>query len=677
VGRLPQYVHFWRKLTSDREVLESVQGLRLEFENSEPIQDRLPHVIRFSEQETVFVNKQISDLLEKGAIVECEHEPDEFVNNIFLRPKKNGSWRMILNLKPLNEHVVYTKFKMDTLKTVLPLVKPNCYMTSLDLKDAYYSVKIAEEHQKYLKFHWGDQLYKFVVLPFGYAQAPRRFTKLMKPIYANLRAQGHTITGYIDDILIIGDDYDECIASTEEARKMIENCGFVINAEKSEFRPSKKVEFLGFIIDSGAMMVTLSDQKKCQYTQLCKDMLKKSKCTIRELSKLIGTLVSTFSGVQHGPLFFRELEHNKIEALRSNDGDYEALVALTPKMKGEINWWIENLSKTSNCIQRPFPGLVLETDSTKFAWGCRLGSRKAGGFYLPQEVGRCQGNINALELLAIKLALLAFEEEVKNQNVLIKCDNTTAVAYIGHMGGSRSRLCNAIAHEIWVWAVSRRIWLSIEHIPGVMNYHADFESRNPNERTEWSMDSEVFRGISEIFGAPDIDFFAARGNFKVARYCSWKPEPGCFQVNAFTLRWHRFNGYCFPPFSVIARCLQKIREDQAEAVVVVPTWTSQSWFTVLLKMLIADPVLLPKDSKLLTLPHRPEKIHPMHPKLQLMACKLSGKDYRSEAYRTELRKSSCSLGAKEPRSSIVRTSKNGMSFVIKDVVITCNPISVM
>ena len=62
----------------------------------------------------------------------------EFISTIFLRSKKDGSYRTILNLKQFNEFVQYRHFKMDTLDTVIRMMKPGCYMASIDLKDAYY-----------------------------------------------------------------------------------------------------------------------------------------------------------------------------------------------------------------------------------------------------------------------------------------------------------------------------------------------------------------------------------------------------------------------------------------------------------------------------------------------------------------------------------------------------------
>ena len=141
----------------------------------------------------------MSKLLEKGVIEPCVPETGEFISTIFLRPKKDGSHRMILNLKKLNSFVEYHHFKMDTLTTAIIMMRPGCYMASVDLKDAYYTVPIAPQHQKFLKFFWRGRMWKFTGLPNDLTCAPRVFTKLLKPLFATLRKLGHLCFGYIDD----------------------------------------------------------------------------------------------------------------------------------------------------------------------------------------------------------------------------------------------------------------------------------------------------------------------------------------------------------------------------------------------------------------------------------------------------------------------------------------------
>ena len=113
------------------------------------------------------IDDEIAKLLAKKTIKPSQHECIQFISPIFTTPKKDGSHRLIFNLKVLNRSVAYYQFKMDTLETAIRLMTPGCFMASIDLRDAYYSVPIASEHQKYLKFFWPDQLYAFNCLPIG------------------------------------------------------------------------------------------------------------------------------------------------------------------------------------------------------------------------------------------------------------------------------------------------------------------------------------------------------------------------------------------------------------------------------------------------------------------------------------------------------------------------------
>ena len=72
-------------------------------------------------------------------------------------------------------------------------------MASIDLKDAYYYVKIHPSHQKFLKFRHNGTLYMCTANPNGLASCPCKVTKLSKPVTAKLHNQGNIIAGYLDD----------------------------------------------------------------------------------------------------------------------------------------------------------------------------------------------------------------------------------------------------------------------------------------------------------------------------------------------------------------------------------------------------------------------------------------------------------------------------------------------
>ena len=115
--------------------------------------------------------------------------------------KKDGSARVILNLKELNDFIVCAHFKMDTIKNVLHLLFPNCFFMTVDLKLVYHSVPVRPEHRKWLRFIWDSDHYQFTSLPQGLSSAPRLFTELLKPALTHLRKVGMLVSFYIADCI--------------------------------------------------------------------------------------------------------------------------------------------------------------------------------------------------------------------------------------------------------------------------------------------------------------------------------------------------------------------------------------------------------------------------------------------------------------------------------------------
>ena len=189
--------------------------------------------MRFSSKEELLSADVIKNLLQKGVIKKSQHEEGEFIPPIFLVPKSEDSFRMILNLKRLNENMPYIYFKMETIKSLLTLVTPNCYMAKVeDIKDAYYSVPILPHHQKYLKFYFRGKLYQFTCLPNGLCSGPRKFTKLLKPPLSYLRLQQVTVAGFIDDLITLGRSFVECERNFKLIVTLLDSLGFVVHPNK-------------------------------------------------------------------------------------------------------------------------------------------------------------------------------------------------------------------------------------------------------------------------------------------------------------------------------------------------------------------------------------------------------------------------------------------------------------
>ena len=100
-GNLRECLPSWRKFTSDINILDYVSGVEISFEESlVPCQAHYrPSVL--NAQEELIVQQENKTLRVKGVIQLSHHEPGEFISTIFLRPKPDGSFRVILNLKEL------------------------------------------------------------------------------------------------------------------------------------------------------------------------------------------------------------------------------------------------------------------------------------------------------------------------------------------------------------------------------------------------------------------------------------------------------------------------------------------------------------------------------------------------------------------------------------------------
>ena len=85
-----------------------------------------PNQMFTNAKESQIVAQEIDKLLCKGVIQKVHHTEGKFLSNVFLRLKKDGSYRLILNLKNLNQYVTYKHFKMETLASALQLIKTNC-----------------------------------------------------------------------------------------------------------------------------------------------------------------------------------------------------------------------------------------------------------------------------------------------------------------------------------------------------------------------------------------------------------------------------------------------------------------------------------------------------------------------------------------------------------------------
>ena len=191
---------------------------------------------------------------------------------------------------------------------------------------------------------------------------------------------------------------------------------------------------------------------------------------------------------------------------------------------------------------------------------------------------------------------------------------------------------------------------------------------NLNEDLKWALDTDIFQEIVCRFGKPDIDLFASRLNHKLEKYISFRPDPNATAVNAFSISWTKQYIYIFAPFGTLSMVLQKIVKDEAEALVVDPLWTTQTWWPQLAYLIVGFPIRLPPTSKILYQPNNQERAHP------LQKLKLGHFTYQGSFARQRNSGRVCQHGDNLQRNNMNVTLESGSSFQVLRKFIHFNPL---
>ena len=138
----------------------------------------------------------------------------------------------------------------DGPRSILRALHRGQWLTSLDLKDAYFHIGIHPADRRYLRFCHNGTSWQFTVLPFGLSTSPRVFTKILKPVLAYAHLHRVKLHMYLDDWLLNPGTRQEAHEQTSWLRSLCQKLGLVINLEKSDLIPSQVSTYLGIELDT-------------------------------------------------------------------------------------------------------------------------------------------------------------------------------------------------------------------------------------------------------------------------------------------------------------------------------------------------------------------------------------------------------------------------------------------
>ena len=523
-----------------------------------------------------------------------EIRPDQFVSRIFEVPKKTGDYRLILDLSDLNLYLKKIHFKMEGLHAISSLICRGDFMASLDLQDAFLTIAMHPCFYKYLCFDFDGVRYCFIALVFGLSCAPRIFTKMLKVPLSYLRIRGIKNSAWLDDIFLVGPSFPLSSQSVSRCRSFLESLGFIIKPSKSHLTPTQSITHVGFVWDSVSYTASVPAEKVSSLQVLCSSALS-GPLSLRFLAKIIGTIDSFKFGCPIAPLHYRSLQFDLIRAF-SLCSEWDSLVILSPEARADLEWWLKcdpclppsSLSSFSHEYQ-------METDASLVGWGAysHASSFTQGRWSVSES--RC--HINYLELMAVFLGIKALFPDSSNFSLLVLCDNVSAVGYINHKGGTKSRVLCDLSLSLWDYCVSRNIQLRAVYYRGSDNVRADDLSRRFTDNHDYHLSEFWFSKLqSSLDFCLEIDLFASRIHHHLPVYSSRLPDPDAQFVDAFSIPWSGCV-YLFPPIVLLDQVLNKFITDKCPlGLLIAPYRPSSPVFSTILDLCVSPPFILPDSA---------------------------------------------------------------------------------
>jgi hypothetical protein len=303
----------------------------------------------------------VQDMLDNQVVVPVEKREDQFVSPFFLVTNSDGSYRGILNVKTLNVKYLQTqKFKMETLLKVLPLIRKGDWFGSWDIRKGYYNVAVHPDFQRFFCFDLDGQRYMFKCLVMGISIAPFIFTKLMATIIRFARAAGIDVSFYLDDTLLRAPAFETALRNLRVLGQLFQLAGFLLHEDKSVSEPTQEIKYLGFLIDSRSMTISLPLEKSTKIReslqQALRDADSQTPWTVRKAAQLIGWLLAALPATRYGAGHFRSLENAKKWALMDAANDYDAeQVVWSHPQRQDLQWWFDLPRPWSRCFEtQPF-----------------------------------------------------------------------------------------------------------------------------------------------------------------------------------------------------------------------------------------------------------------------------------------------------------------------------------
>ena len=531
-----------------------------------------------------FATEEIEKLLRRRVIEEVDHKEVACINPMSVASNREGKKRLCIDLsRHVNDYCKAKKFRIESVSEFCKAVKKGSWLFSFDLKSAYHHVVIHKNHRKFLgfslEFHGKVRTFQFVGMPFGYKDASRILTKMLRVPLHRWRRCKAPVYIHIDDGLGVAETKEEAERAANIVKNDLEDLGLITSFDKCLWKPTQELVWCGFLWNLRTFTVEVTKKKVERIKSLAKELLKKKTVTVKEMSALTGLVVSCSPALGRSARFKTRASIMWVQQLVDKYG-WKAFGIVSEQAKLELIFWRDKVEKVNGQVIRHEPGVV-KADSFGFsdAGGHQIGGVLYGRdkteilkeFKIQFSEEEKKMSSTYRELRGIEEGLKMAGEAWRRKSVRWGCDNWAAVKAC-ELGSTKAD-CMEVANNIGMLAESFEMKLEVV-----------WKRRNTDEivvcdklskefdLSEYRIVKEDFIRLDREFGPLSVDWFASSWSARLDVFSSKYADKGCQFVDAFANFWGTGFGYFHPPMGEVARVLEKAKIDEARGILIVPDW---------------------------------------------------------------------------------------------------------
>lgn len=520
--------------------------------------------------ERAWSDREFSRFLEIGCIMESPHRPWR-LHPWHLVPKKGPKlFRLVINMISTNRYLRYVAGRYEDIRTVLSMIKRNFWFMTRDMTDAYFMVHVHKDSREYLGFVWRDKFYVWRTLLFGLSDSAGVFTSIISALVDYWRLQGLSISSFFDDLFWTHRLKSMCEAWQDFISKEAGILGITLDPKKGNTAPTQRGVVLGFLIDTCDMMVSIPPEALSRIKEKAVAMIRVGYSSMRKIYSLASSLMT----YRRASMMAAPHAYALYVACRGHTS-WDRTFKISEELMMELIWIRDSLALHATRRFGWLPEETVHLRSDASATGCCLvqvdpvsklpiGPEMRSAF-TPEEIVLSSNN---RELRTLQRGLECFATLLRGKVCQIEQDNSCSAVYATKGGGPVIELL-AISRQIWETAVKIGTdLLPTQHIPRALNEVADFGSRN-FEKEDYGLCAEKFLKLSKKWGPFSCDRFADDFNTRLPVFNSRWLCPAAAATDCFSQRWDG-REYLFPPISMLAAVVDKIRNERAKGLLIAP-----------------------------------------------------------------------------------------------------------